>query len=267
MKKKLIAILLTTTLVAGVGFTAYNIEKSNRNKESVNNEISNNNDEDKPLEVAEGNESQIDETANKEENIDSNGNIIENNIQDVEKAISEEESQVVKSVTNNTKEESVKKEPVVERPEIVPPTVNTPGVSTNSEKFMSQVEQLIYQKVNAERAGAGVSGLAYNSTMEKYARIKSADMAERGYFEHEDPDGNLITVKMKNDGVSYKSWGENIAYIGGMTDASALANQFMINWMNSPGHRANILSGDFTSIGVGVYKIGNTVYASQEFHR
>lgn len=145
------------------------------------------------------------------------------------------------------------------------PSVNeTPVVS---DKFMAQVEQAIFNKVNEERAKAGVPTLNYNTTMEKYARIKSQDMGDKNYFSHEDQSGNLITVKMKADGVSYRAWGENIAYIGGVTDPTALANQFMKNWMNSEGHRKNILSTNFESIGVGVYKVGNRVYATQEFYK
>ncbi|MCI6190560.1 MAG: CAP domain-containing protein [Clostridium sp.] len=132
---------------------------------------------------------------------------------------------------------------------------------------MAQVEQLIYQKVNEERAKVGISQLSYNSTMEKYARIKSKDMGDNNYFSHEDLSGKLITEKMKQDGVSYKAWGENIAYIGGVSDANKLAEQFMTNWMNSSGHRANILSTNFESIGIGVYKSGNRVYATQEFYK
>ena len=132
---------------------------------------------------------------------------------------------------------------------------------------MAAVEQAIFNKVNEERAKAGVPALTYNNTMQKYARIKSQDMGDNNYFSHEDLNGNLITTKMKNDGVSYRAWGENIAYIGGVSDANALANQFMTNWMNSSGHRANILSTNFSSIGVGVYKIGNKVYATQEFYK
>ena len=136
-----------------------------------------------------------------------------------------------------------------------------------SDKFMAQVEQAIFNKVNEERAKAGVSPLSYNSTMEKYARIKSQDMGDNNYFSHTDLNGNYITTQMKNDGVTYSAWGENIAYIGGVTDPNVLANQFMNNWMNSQGHRENILSTKFSSIGVGVYKIGNKVYATQEFYR
>ena len=164
-------------------------------------------------------------------------------------------------------------------PEETPSTPDTPVVdetpdnstednSTNADtNFMAVVEQAIYNKVNEERAKAGVPALTYNNTMQKYARIKSQDMGDNNYFSHEDLNGNLITTQMKNDGVSYKAWGENIAYIGGNVSADALAQQFMTNWMNSAGHRANILSTNFSSIGVGVYKIGNKVYATQEFYR
>ena len=164
-------------------------------------------------------------------------------------------------------------------PEETPSTPDTPvvdetpdnstedNVTNEDTNFMAAVETAIFNKVNEERAKAGVTALTYNTTMQKYARIKSKDMGDNNYFSHEDLNGNLITTQMKNDGVSYKAWGENIAYIGGNVSADALAEQFMTKWMNSSGHRANILSTNFSSIGVGVYKIGNKVYATQEFYR
>ncbi|MDU4889694.1 MAG: CAP domain-containing protein [Clostridium sp.] len=145
-------------------------------------------------------------------------------------------------------------------------SIVTPPVQENA-SFNAEIEQLIFNKVNEERAKAGVPALSYNSTMETYARVKSKDMGVRNYFDHVDPDGEMITAQMARDGVSYNAWGENIAYIGGVSDAAALAEQFMTNWMNSDGHRANILSTNFTSIGVGVYKSGNRYYATQEFYK
>lgn len=147
----------------------------------------------------------------------------------------------------------------------VQPTPPAAEIIPEGTSFVESVEQEIYRIVNEERAKAGVPALGYNNTMQKYARIKSQDMAERNYFDHKDPDGALITSKMQQDGVGYSAWGENIAYIGG--SANGLASQFMTNWMNSTGHRENILSTNFTSIGVGVYKIGDTYYATQEFHK
>lgn len=139
--------------------------------------------------------------------------------------------------------------------------------TSDSSAYIAEIEQLIFQKVNQERAAAGLSALNYNNTMEHYARLKSKDMGDRGYFDHADPEGKYITEQMKADGVTYRAWGENIAYISGVSGNSALADKFMTNWMNSSGHRANILSSNFTSMGVGVYKIGNTYYATQEFYK
>ncbi|WP_370830478.1 CAP domain-containing protein [Clostridium sp.] len=185
--------------------------------------------------------------------------------------------------TGDTETPSTPDTPIVDEtpsvPEETPSTPDIPSVDetpdnstednvTNEDtNFMSAVETAIFNKVNEERAKVGVPTLTYNTVMQKYARIKSQDMGDNNYFSHEDLNGNLITTQMKNDGVSYKAWGENIAYIGGNVSADALAEQFMINWMNSSGHRANILSTNFSSIGVGVYKIGNKVYATQEFYR
>lgn len=138
---------------------------------------------------------------------------------------------------------------------------------STSSNFMVQVEELILTKVNEERRKSGLIELNLNSTMKKYARIKSQDMGKNKYFNHTDLYGNLILDKMKEDGISYSAWGENIAYISGISNVEDLANKFMENWMNSEGHRQNILSKNFTSIGIGVYKIGNEVYATQEFLR
>ncbi len=147
------------------------------------------------------------------------------------------------------------------------PASAPPSTSVGTSNFSDQIEQLIFTKVNEERAKAGVSTLNYSSLMEKYARIKSQDMGDRNYFDHQNPEGELITSQMDRDGITYRAWGENIAYIGGVTDLNQLAEQFMTNWMNSSGHRANILSENFTSIGVGVYKSGNRYYATQEFYK
>ena len=162
---------------------------------------------------------------------------------------------------------SVDEKPSVPDTPVVDETPSVDNGTSTSTNFMAQVEQSIFNKVNEERAKAGVPALTYNTTMEKYARIKSQDMGDNNYFSHEDLSGNLITTQMKKDGVTYRAWGENIAYVGGMTDPNAIADKIMTNWMNSSGHRANILSTNFSSIGVGVYKSGNRVYATQEFYK
>lgn len=177
-------------------------------------------------------------------------------------------SKPVQKPTTNKPVEKPNNTTPVQKPENKPvqkPAEKPVEQPSDGSSYVAQIEQMIFNKVNEERAKAGVAPLSYNNTMQKYARIKSEDMGVRKYFAHEDPNGQLITAKMKADGVSYNAWGENIAYLSGYSGDANLANQFMTNWMNSSGHRANILSSNFTSIGVGVYKIGNTYYATQEF--
>ncbi|MCQ2969664.1 MAG: CAP domain-containing protein [Clostridium sp.] len=229
------------------------------------------------------NTSNKDEINNEETNNNTNNNI-NNNINNNNIGLGENGDIVIPPVQNEKPNEdiSIDKVPdldenpsIDETPSVdkAPVIDETPSIDNNTnsgvvnDQFMAEVEKLIYEKVNEERAKAGLATLSYNTIMEKYARIKSQDMGDNNYFSHEDLNGNLITTQMKNDGVTYKAWGENIAYIGGVSDAAKLAEQFMTNWMNSPGHKANILSTNFSSIGVGVYKIGNKVYATQEFYR
>ncbi|MGN1029211.1 MAG: CAP domain-containing protein, partial [Bacilli bacterium] len=137
----------------------------------------------------------------------------------------------------------------------------------DSNNYISEIEQAIFQRVNAERLAAGLPALSYNTTMEYYARMKSKYMGNNGHFDHIDKEGRLMNEIIQADGISYRAWGENIAYIQGLNDYNALSNRFMNNWMNSEGHKANILSSKFTSIGIGVYKIGDIYYATQEFYK
>ncbi|MGW0494456.1 CAP domain-containing protein [Streptomyces sp. NPDC003007] len=99
--------------------------------------------------------------------------------------------------------------------------------------------------VNEERAKVGCSPVAANSTLTDLAQSYSEDMAARGFFDHTDPDGRTPWDRAGKAGISNLG-GENIAR--GQADAAAV----MDAWMNSPGHRANILNCDFKTLGVGV---------------
>lgn len=281
MKNKLIAMLVTATLLGGVGASAYaTIGQDAKNEVAQTQATKGYEDEvlqvnsDSKVKATELCSPQIKKVV--EENSKDSSNKITYKKEKVSNNAKSSESKASKNVekkkeaTNTTKKKE--KTGSSSNKNTDSDNKNTSSnkdgqVSTASDKFMAQVEQKIFEKVNAERSKAGVPALSYNKTMEKYARIKSQDMGDRGYFDHKDPAGNLITAKMKKDGVSYRAWGENIAYIGGVSDADALANQFMTNWMNSSGHRKNILSSNFSGIGVGVYKAGNKVYATQEFYK
>ncbi|MEG1001817.1 CAP domain-containing protein [Clostridium sp.] len=290
MKEKLIAIILSTTLLGGAAAMVYTskndkpsedkkseIVMDNGNSKNVEEKADLNKGNDKNKEVSKDNEISKDKDVAKANIESKNGTAVNNTVKETSKKQTSSKGQAQKDDSKNSNtdcntEESgnTSENRSVENPQSQPSNKPSGGNSSNisnSSNFMAQVESKIFEKVNVERAKAGVPKLSYNNTMQKYARIKSQDMGDRNYFDHTDPNGNLITAKMKADGVSYRAWGENIAYIGGVSDADALANQFMTNWMNSPGHRQNILSTNFTGIGVGVYKSGDRVYATQEFFK
>ncbi|MFC4809122.1 CAP domain-containing protein [Paenibacillus sp. GCM10023250] len=126
----------------------------------------------------------------------------------------------------------------------------------------SSIASQILQKVNAERSKAGVQPLSLSAELNKVAQAKSADMRDKGYFDHQSPTYGSPFDMMKSFGVSYSYAGENIA--AGQQDVQAV----MTAWMNSPGHRQNILSPNYTKLGVGYAKGGSmNPYWTQEFIR
>lgn len=122
---------------------------------------------------------------------------------------------------------------------------------------VTSYEQQVADLVNAERAKAGLPALKLNWELSRVARIKSQDMHDKKYFAHQSPTYGSPFDMMKKFGISYRTAGENIA------QGYATPQAVMTGWMNSPGHRANILNSSFTQIGVGYFKDGN--YWTQMF--
>lgn len=105
-----------------------------------------------------------------------------------------------------------------------------------------------------ERAKAGLQALTADGSLNTTATLKSQDMAKNSYFDHTSPTYGSPFDLMKKYGISYHAAGENIAM--GQTSPA----QVMAGWMNSVGHRANILNTSFTKIGVGVAQNPNGRY-------
>ena len=99
--------------------------------------------------------------------------------------------------------------------------------------------------VNRERAAYGLSPLTLSARLSSGARLKSQDMRDNGYFDHTSPTYGTPFEMMAQLGITYATAGENIAM--GYSTAEAVVEA----WMNSVGHRANILSENYTQIGVG----------------
>ncbi|MBS2969476.1 LysM peptidoglycan-binding domain-containing protein [Metabacillus sp. KIGAM252] len=121
----------------------------------------------------------------------------------------------------------------------------------------ASTEAEVVSLVNKERAKAGLKPLAVDWELARVAKYKSQDMHDRHYFDHNSPTFGTPFNMMKTFGIKYKTAGENIAQ--GQTSAQAV----MTAWMNSSGHRANILNSSYTHIGVGYVKDGN--YWTQAF--
>ena len=146
--------------------------------------------------------------------------------------------------------------PQIKNPDLIYPgqKIIIPTVTTSSQ------ENEVARLVNAERAKAGLPALKFNWELSRVARYKSADMANKGYFSHNSPTYGTPFQMMENFGLRFSAAGENIAY-GQRTPA-----EVMRDWMNSPGHRNNILSRSYTEIGVGLAKNKNGVcYWTQMF--
>lgn len=122
---------------------------------------------------------------------------------------------------------------------------------------VSDYEREVIRLVNAERAKYGLTALTEDAALTRTARMKSQDMHDRGYFDHNSPTYGTPFQLMKSQGISYRTAGENIAM--GYRTPEAVVNA----WMNSAGHRANILNASYTKIGVGYVESGN--YWTQHF--
>lgn len=125
---------------------------------------------------------------------------------------------------------------------------------------LAEFEKEVFRLVNVQRSRAGLQLLTYNWEVARCARMKSQDMVNKGYFSHTSPTYGSPFNMMESFGIRFSSAAENIAY------GQRTAQEVMTGWMNSPGHKANILSRNITQIGVGAAKTASgTLYWTQMF--
>jgi len=151
--------------------------------------------------------------------------------------------------------EIISANPQIKNPNLIYPgdVLNIPSIDASVLAYEEEVLRL----VNVERAKYGLSALKVNWELSRVARYKSQDMCDNNYFSHTSPTYGSPFAMIKNFGISYRTAGENIA-MGYQTPAAVVQG-----WMNSSGHRANILNSSFTQIGVGYVADGN--YWTQMF--
>ncbi len=151
--------------------------------------------------------------------------------------------------------EIIQANPQIKNPNLIYPNqkINIPTVNQEIRNF----EQEVIRLTNVERQKAGLKPLTEDWELSRVARHKSNDMAQNNYFSHTSPTYGSPFNMMKAYGITYRAAGENIA------KGQRTPQQVVNAWMNSSGHRANILNANFTHIGVGYDKNGH--YWTQMF--
>ena len=131
---------------------------------------------------------------------------------------------------------------------IYPSTSNNTGNSSNTNTNTSTLtadEKETFDLINQQRKNAGLSALIIDNEVQRVARIKAQDMVNNNYFSHTSPTYGSPFDMLSSFKINYKTAGENIA--GNSSNKSAVTA-----WMNSSGHKANILNSNFTHTGLGV---------------
>ncbi|MGC4750403.1 CAP domain-containing protein [Micromonospora sp. DT201] len=124
-----------------------------------------------------------------------------------------------------------------------------PAVSIGRDTYRTHLENTVVHLTNQVRAKAGVPPLKLNELLRQAARSHSTDMARRGFFSHIDPDGGTPFDRMRSHGYAQPG-AENVAM------GQSRPHEVIHAWLNSPGHRANILNPEFSVIGVGLHLDG-----------
>ena len=166
------------------------------------------------------------------------------------------------STTPQQKPESTPSTPSTtpqQKPESTPSKPSTTPEQKPSTDFSSYQQQVL-DLVNAERTKRGISALTLDSNLSSVATKKSQDMVNKNYFDHTSPTYGSPFDMMKQFGISYRTAGENIA------KGQKTPQEVVTAWMNSEGHRKNILNPNFTNLGVGIAKDSKgTTYWTQMF--
>lgn len=161
--------------------------------------------------------------------------------------------------TNTVKPSPVTPVPSLPRPTSKPTSAASPTtVKPNTEAPAASYAEQVVRLVNQERAKEGLAPLSISQPAQAAAQVRVQETETS--FSHTRPNGSSFSTALTEQGVKYRTAGENIAY------GQRTPEQVMEGWMNSPGHRANIMNSKFTAIGVGYYRSAAGVnYWSQMF--
>lgn len=142
----------------------------------------------------------------------------------------------------------------------------TPTLAVAQTTFESAVEAEIFRLIAIERGKYNLPALGTDTLLAKAARAHSLDMAKNKYFSHTSQSGCTVSCRLAVVGYSWSWYGENIYKMSGYSyTAKEYAAKIVRGWMQSAGHKANILNKNFTEHGVGVAQVGGSIYATDDF--
>jgi uncharacterized protein YkwD len=134
-----------------------------------------------------------------------------------------------------------------------------------NEAYVTELELAIHELINIERELEGLKSLKYDDVLAEVAAYHSTDMAQEDYFAHQDEDGCDSACRVTSSSYKWRMVGENLFLLGSgrhftIKEASTI---IVVGWMNSEGHRANVLQPKFSHEGVGVVINGDSIYATE----
>ena len=139
------------------------------------------------------------------------------------------------------------------------------GETETIDPYILALEQEIYLQINERRAAAGLSELFMDSRIRQVARAHSQDMADKDYFAHNSLDGESPGERLDAANINWMQYAENLAYNYAYDDPATVAVE---GWIDSDGHRRNLLDPDYTHTGVGIaVDTKGAFYITQDFVR
>lgn len=148
-------------------------------------------------------------------------------------------------------------------PVSAPKPTTTPVSAATPSDFTTALEAEVLRLTNTERASEGLASLSANTKLGVVSDGHSLDMLTQDYFSHDDPSGCGSSCRATDGGYRWRAIGENIYMMSGYKITPEKAAEMVVEgWMNSPGHRANILSASFIESGVGVAYDGTSIYVT-----
>ena len=137
------------------------------------------------------------------------------------------------------------------------------AVAVKPQATLNDYENAVAALINSYRVASGLNAVAYEPTLTYIAKLRSADLMDRGYFSHYTPEGTTVFDLMKANGITAKIRGENLGQA--MPAGIGSPEAFLNAWQNSPSHNANMLRVGYNYIGVGMVDNGDRIVVTTVF--